>query len=122
MATTMGIMVAATMVLGRKALRNMPMANHDMIWRVVLVPTPISEPRAMRRSSPHRVQQVVSTLADSSRMTSSAAYAGRIRSMGAKSNIATVASGRNPVTARCTGRVIHHSAIQNSSPRLQRIS
>ena len=73
MATTMGIIVAATIVFGRNALRIMPMANHAMICRVVLVPTPISEAKAMRLSSPQRVQQVVSTLADSSRMTSSAA-------------------------------------------------
>ena len=57
-ANTTGIIAAATTVFGRKALRNMAMANHTMICRRVPVPTPISDARAMRRSNPHRVQTV----------------------------------------------------------------
>ena len=45
-ASTMGIIAAATTVLGRNALTTVAIANHTMIWRRVLVPTPISETSA----------------------------------------------------------------------------
>ncbi len=40
---------------------------------------------------------------------------------GRKSNTASTASGKKPVTARCTGWKIHHQDIQIRSPMLPRI-
>ena len=119
-ASTTGIIAAATTVLGRNALSTVAMANHTMICRRVLVPTPIRETRAMRRSNPHRVQTVERMLAPSRRKISSSEYDGRILATGRKLKIASTTSGRNPVTARFTGSAIHHHAIQTSSPRLPR--
>ena len=119
-ARTTGIIAAATTVFGRNALKNVAMANHTMICRRVLVPTPISDTSAMRRSSPHRVQTVERMLAPSSRKISSSEYDGRILATGRKLKMARTTSGRNPVTARLTGSKIHHHAIQTSSPRLPR--
>ena len=119
-ASTMGIIAAATTVLGRNALKTVAIANHTMIWRRVPVPTPISETSAMRRSSPQRVQTVARMLAPSSRKISSSAYEGRILATGRKLKIARTTSGRNPVTARFTGSKIHHHDIHTRRPRLPR--
>ena len=119
-ARTTGIIAAATTVFGRNALRTVAMANQTRICRRVLVPTPISDTSAMRRSSPHRVQTVERIFAPSSRKISSSEYDGRILATGRKLKTASTARGRKPVTARLTGSKIHHHAIHTRRPRLPR--
>ena len=86
----------------------------------MLVPIPINDTSAMRRSRPHRRHSVASMLAPSSRKTSGSAYAGMIVSTRANPVSAGTTSGRNAVTARWTGSAIHHHAIHTSNPMLAR--
>ena len=63
MATTMGIIDAATIVFGRTVERAALAKNQTRICRDVSVPTPSNEARPILRSSPHRAQTLVKTFA-----------------------------------------------------------
>ena len=94
MATTMGIIAAATTVFGRTVLSPIAMQNQTTTWRLRFAPSMSSDASAMRRSRPQRVHTVARMFAPSSRMISTLAYAGRTSRTGTTWNTAAITSGR----------------------------